>query len=96
MESPGWIILGFGIVVIIGAWTNWLNYYGDERDVDDDHVVDYGCWALFRWVFRRNRKAFRIFLFSSGIFFTLGAIGFCPAAKGFLKETVHHLLQTLS
>ena len=96
METPGWIILGFGIVIIIGAWTNCLNYYGDERDDDDYHAVDSSLWALFRWVFRRNPKAFRIFLFSSGVFFILSTIGFCPAAKDFLKETVGHLFQTVS
>jgi hypothetical protein len=91
METPGWIILGFGIIIILGAWTNSLNYYGDERD-GDDHAADYASWALFCWVFRKNRKAFRIFLFSTGVFFTVNAINFCPAAKNFLKATARLLL----
>ena len=93
MEPIGWISLGTGIVFILGAWTNWFNYYGDERD--DECFLDYAGWVFFHFVFFKNRKAYRIFLFSVGIFFTVNTIYFCPAAKAFLKASGRILIQAL-
>ena len=90
METQGWFGLGLGIAFIIGAWTNILNYTGDPDELGD--AVDTIGPFLFHFVFRKNRKAYRIFLYCAGIFFIVGSLTFCPALKEFVK-TVYITLQ---
>ncbi len=79
MEPLGRFGLGLGVSFIISACTNILEYIGYPEDLldPDDDIGPF----LFMIVFRKNRKAYRIFLFCFGIFFLFGSLTFCPVLK---------------
>lgn len=86
MEPAGWIQLGIGIVVIIGAWTNVLNYTGDESDGDS---IPYGYTGalIFEFIFFKNRAAYKAFLFIVGICFVIAAFYFAPAVRAYFQSS---------
>jgi hypothetical protein len=60
MDVANWICFSVGLIIISGAWTNWLIYHGDDRD-GEDSALDYTSWVMFHIVFMKNRKAYRVF-----------------------------------
>ncbi|CAB5161730.1 hypothetical protein D3OALGA1CA_5099 [Olavius algarvensis associated proteobacterium Delta 3] len=84
MDFSAWMGLGLGVVLVVGAWTNWLNYTGDPEDLSQPSV-DTGA-VLFHYVFRKNRKAYRIFLYAIGFFLIIVSLTFCHTCKIFLLD----------
>jgi hypothetical protein len=86
MDAANWICLSVGLVIILGAWTNWLNYHGDDRD-GEDSVLDYTSWVLFHIVFMKNRKAYRAFLWIFGLALVFLSIYTSSFVEGRLQST---------
>lgn len=86
MDVANWILLIIGLIVISGAWTNWMNYYGDERD-GEDTPLDYTSWVFFHIVFMKNRKAYRAFLWILGLAIVFLSIYTSPFVEGRLQST---------
>jgi len=86
MDGGNWFGLILGLVFIVGAWTNWLNYYGDERDGGYDPIDNTG-WVLFYIIFRKNRKAYRVFLWIMGLTMIFLSLYTCPAVEARLQST---------
>jgi len=84
MDFSAWMGLGLGVVLVVGAWTNWLNYAGDPEELNDS--ADYIGPFLFHYVFRKNRIAYRIFLYAMGFFLIFGSLTFCHTCKTFLLD----------
>ena len=85
MEPIGWINLGIGMVIIVGAWTNWLNFSGDGKHHGNDFHP--GGWFIYTFICFSNPKAYRVFLWALGIAITLSSLLFCPTIVAYFQSS---------
>lgn len=86
MDVISWSCLIVGLLFIIGAWTNLLNFDVDDND-DDGAWPFYGGWLIFTFICAKNRKAYRVFLWIFGLTLIFLAIYSSPFVEGRLQST---------